>query len=129
MGMEFFQRDEPDGYAEKGAEWIDTLGLLSRTKFNQALGKDLAYSRSTWDIAATLSANGITTPEQLIAYFDNLLFANKLPAVRKVVFLDFANTDDLGNPSPFSSLSATQKTTRLRDLTGLILSTPEFQYQ
>jgi uncharacterized protein (DUF1800 family) len=129
LGMTLFQRDDPDGYDEKGVAWIDTLGLLSRTKFNQALGKDLSYSRSLWDINATLTANGITTPEGLIAYFDNLLFANKLPEVRKTVFLDFANTNANGAASPFSSLSSAQKTVRLRELTGLILSTPEFQFQ
>jgi hypothetical protein len=127
--MELFQRDEPDGYDEKGVAWVDTLGLLSRTKFNQALGKDLSHSRSLWDINATLSANGITTPEGLIDYFDTLLFANALPAVRKTVLLDYANTDAFGLASPFASLSSAQKTARLRDLTGLILSTPEFQLQ
>lgn len=129
MGMELFQRDDPDGYAEKGGEWVDTLGLLSRTKFNQALGKDLSYSRSSWDIDATLSANGITTPEELVDYFDNFLFANKLPTARRAVFLDYANTNDAGDASPFANLSSSQKTARLRDLTGLILSTPEFQLQ
>jgi hypothetical protein len=129
MGMTLFQRDDPDGYDEKGVAWVDTLGLLSRTKFNQALGKDLSHSRSVWDINATLTANGITTPEGLIDYFDNLLFANRLPQIRRTVLLDYANTDDLGNPSPYASLSTNQKTARLRDLTGLILSTPEFQFQ
>ncbi len=129
MGMELFQRDDPDGYAEKGIEWVDTLGLLSRTKFNQGLSNDLSFSRSDWDIAGMLSANGIQDPEELIDYFDNLLFANRLPAARRVVFVDFANTDNAGNPSPFDSLPASQRTNRLRELTGLILSTPEFQFQ
>ena len=37
--------------------------------------------------------------------------------------------DDLGDPSPFDQLSSNQKVNRLRELTGLILSTPEFQFQ
>ena len=110
-------------------DWVDTLGFLERMKFGQALGGDLSFSRSSWDINATLAANGITDPDGLIAYFDNLLFDNKLPDVRKSVLLKFANTDDQGNSSPFSSLSSTAKTQRLRDLTGLILASPEFHYQ
>ena len=137
MGMELFRRDEPDGYAEKGVEWVDTLGLLSRTRFNQGLGKSEPYSAADWDIDATLTANNIQTPEELIDYFDNLLFSNRLPEIRRAVFLDFANTiasvDGNGtvtySSSPFGSLSPAQKITRLRELTGLILSTPEFQFQ
>lgn len=129
MGMDYFQRDEPDGYDEKGVAWVDTLGLLSRTKFNQGLSSDASYSRGAWDIDALLAANNILTPDALIDHFNNLLFANSLPSERRAVFLDFANTDDLGAPSQFGSLSAGQQRTRLRALTGLILSTPEFHLQ
>lgn len=129
MGMELFQRDDPDGYGEKGVEWIDTLGLLSRMRFNQGLSRNLTYSRGLWDIGALLAANTIQSPEELIDYFDNLLFANRVPQVRRSVFLDFANTSDDGSPSPFASLSSAQKSLRLRDLAALILSSPEFQYQ
>lgn len=129
MGMEYFQRNDPDGYDEKGVAWIDTLGLLSRTRFNQALGLDNNHSRSDWDIDATLDANGIRTPEALIDYFDNLLFFNELPEARRSVLLDYANTDETGALSRYTTLTGAQKRQRLRDLTGLILSTPEFQFQ
>ena len=129
MGMDFFQRDDPDGYSEKGADWIDTLGLLERMKFSQSLGIDNSYSYSSWDIDATLAANGIATVEDFTSYFDNLIFDNKLPDERLSVFLKFANTNDTGGTSNFDSLSPAAKVTRLRDLTGLILSAPEFQFQ
>jgi hypothetical protein len=127
--MLLFQRDEPDGFSELGIHWTDTLGFLERMKFSQGIGGDLAHSRGSWDITAFLAANSIATPEDLIDYFNNLLFANKLSAVRRTVLLDYANTDDTGSASPFSGLSPAAQANRLRDLTALILSAPEFQLQ
>ncbi len=33
IGMLLFQRDDPDGFDERGIAWSDTLGLLERLKF------------------------------------------------------------------------------------------------
>lgn len=129
MGMKLFQRDEPDGFSELGAAWTDTLGLLERMKLAQALGLNSSYSYSNWDIDATLAANSITTAEGLIDHFDHLLFNDRLLPQRRSVLLRFANTDASGALSEFSTLSSSAKTRRLRELTGLILATPEFQYQ
>jgi hypothetical protein len=57
------------------------------------------------------------------------LFGGKLSQERRDVFLDFANTDDTGAASSFDSLGPIDKVARLRQLTGLLLATPEFQYQ
>ncbi len=51
-----------------------------------------------------LSNNGISTPEDLLAHFDTLLFGGKLSQTRWSVILDFANTDDTGASSSFDSL-------------------------
>ncbi len=65
----------------------------------------------------------------MIDHLDAVVFSNNLGIVRRSVMLDFANTDDTGAPDPFAGLSATQQANRLRDLAGLILSAPEFQFQ
>jgi len=127
--MDLFQRDDPDGYSEIGADWMNTLNLLERMKFSQALGLNDSFSRSDWDIGATLSANGISTPGELIDYFDALLFDGTLGMARRSVLLEFAGSDETGAPSPFENLAPAAQTMRLRELTGLILATPEFQYQ
>jgi len=130
MGMLLFQRDDPDGFSEKGIDWSDTLGLLERMKFSQSLSDSSSFSRGTWDIDAFLAESTLVTPEEVIAHLDNVLFNNKLGAVRYGVLLDFANTDDTGAASPFADLTSdNQRRNRLRDLTGLILSAPEFQFQ
>jgi hypothetical protein len=129
MGMELIRRDDPDGFAESGAEWIDTLGLLERMKFGQALGIDDPFSLSAWDIETMLANYAIGTPGDLIDHFDSLLFGGTLSQKRRSVLLDYANTNDSGAPSPFDALGPIDKVARLRQLTGLILATPEFQYQ
>jgi hypothetical protein len=129
IGMLLFQRDEPDGFDELGIAWSDTLGLLERLKLAQGLADNSSYSRGDWDIDAFLSEFSILTPEDLIDHLDTIVFSNNLGIVRRSVMLDFANTDDTGAPDPFSELNASQQANRLRDLAGLILSTPEFQFQ
>jgi hypothetical protein len=129
MGMLLFQRDDPDGFSELGIDWSDTLGLLERLKLAQGLADNAGFSYGDWDISAFLTQFTILTPDDLIDHLDTVVFNNNLGTVRRSVMLDFANTDDSGAPSPFSGLSASQQAARLRALTGLILSTPEFQFQ
>jgi hypothetical protein len=129
MGMSLFQRDEPDGYSEFGIDWVDTLTLLERMSFAQALGSNLGFSNSRWDIDATMSLNGLTDPAGLIDYFDVLLFSSSLRADRKALLLDFANTNDDGQPSPWENQTVNTKRARLQGMTGLLLALPEFQYQ
>ena len=107
----------------------NTLGLLERLKYAQGLAGNRSFSRGDWDINAYLTNNTILSPEDLIDHLDQRVFNNTLGVVRRSVMLDYANTDDAGNPSPFSGLSASQQANRLRDLAALILATPEFQFQ
>ena len=129
IGMLLFQRDDPDGFDEVGIAWSDTLGLLERLKLSQALADNNSFARGNWDVDAFITKFTILTPEDLIDQLDAVVFNNSLGTVRRSVMLDFANTDDSGAPDPFSGLSASQQANRLRDLAGLILSSPEFQFQ
>ncbi|MGI9241560.1 MAG: DUF1800 family protein, partial [Verrucomicrobiales bacterium] len=129
IGMLLFQRDDPDGFDERGIAWSDTLGLLERLKLAQGLADNNGFSRGDWDIDVFLEEFTVLSPEDLIDHLDTVVFNNKLGTVRRSVMIEFANTDDSGEPSPFLELSASQQANRLRDLAGLILSAPEFQFQ
>ena len=129
MGMLLFERDDPDGFSELGIAWSDTLGLLERLKHAQGLASNSSRSRGDWDINSFLGQHTILTPEDLIDHLDEQVFNNSLGPVRRSVMLEYANTNDAGDPSPFSNLSSSQQANRLRDLAALILSTPEFQFQ
>ena len=129
MGMMIFKRDDPDGYSEYGYDWMDTQGLLERMKFSQSLAGDGDYTGTSWDIETFLSANQLSTAGDVIEYFNTTLFQEQMLDQRKSVFLNYANTNDSGAPSPADSLGQTARMNRLRELVALILSSPEFQYQ
>ena len=129
MGMELFTRDEPDGFDEKGVSWTDTQSLLERMKFSQGLASNRGYSYGDWDIPAFLTAYGLDTGEKILDHFHDVLFQRTLPAERLDVFREFMDTNELGDPSPFDSLSGNARINRVEALLGLILSTPEFQLQ
>ena len=127
--MLLFERDDPDGFPELGVDWSDTLGLLERMKFAQGLSDNRSHSRGAWDIGTYLSESNLFSPEDLIDHIDALVFGGSLGTVRRSVLLEFANTDDTGDSSPFTGLNSNQRNNRLRELTALILSAPEFQFQ
>jgi hypothetical protein len=136
QAMSFFDRDEPDGYSELGSAWVDTLSLLERMRFCQATASNASFGATTWDALDFLADNGLgSTPAapdeiaNLIDHFDRTVFLGTLTEERRAVILDFANTDNAGNPSPFAGLSGAGRRQRLEETVGLILATPEFHYQ
>lgn len=129
MGMALFQRDDPDGYDEFGQAWMNTHNLLERLRFCQALAANGDYGGGRWSLQQLMERENLRTAEDLIAYFDAFLFQGRLEPQRKSVFLNFANTNDAGEPDPVSGLKGEKKLRRLEQMVGLILSAPEFQFQ
>ena len=127
MGMHLFTRDEPNGWSEYGYDWIDTGALLERIKFVQRAAGN-GDDDIQWDVQSFLDSNSLVTAEQIVQYFNRLLFQSKLSAETIEVLLDYANTDNQGNPSPFSPERGNYLS-RVESLVGLILSTPDWQYQ
>jgi hypothetical protein len=129
MGMSLFQRDDPDGYSELGDDWMDTQSLLERIRFCQSLAINGEYSAGNWSLPLMISKHKLRTAEDIYDHFNQVLFQGQLSSRRKAVILDFANTDDLGFLDPVAKLTGQQKTRRLQQMVGMILSTQEFQYQ
>lgn len=129
MGMMLFERDDPDGFSEYGHDWMDTQGLLERMKFCQSLAGDGDYTGTEWDLEAFIGGNGLAGTEDVLEYFNTVLFQGQMTAQRKAVFLKFANTTDTGAPSNADGLGRNARLERIRAMVALILSSPEFQYQ
>jgi uncharacterized protein (DUF1800 family) len=127
MGMHLFTRDDPDGWSEIGLNWIDTGTMLARIQFAQALAGNRVNGVS-WDTAAWLSARNLTTAESIVDYFNQLLFQGQMADSNRRLLIEFASTDDAGNPLPFSPQRG-DYLRRVRDLVGLILSMPQCHYQ
>jgi len=64
LGMELFVRDDPDGYSEFGADWMDTSTLLERMTFAQKMAAN-ADKYASWDAETLFSERG---PDTLLRY-------------------------------------------------------------
>ena len=129
LGMIIFEREEPDGFPEEATGWMDTQGLLERIKFGQALTRGLNRSGASWDTASFLKENTLTSPQDVIDHFNRFYFQDHLTKENQAILLDYVNTDTACLPSLWSAQSAAMKRNRLRDLIGLILASPDFQFQ
>jgi hypothetical protein len=127
LGMHLFTRDDPDGWSESGIDWIDTGTLLARIQFAQDLPAN-RVNNVRWDVAAWVTANGLTTAESIVDYFNQLLYQGSMSPSNRDLLIRFATTDDAGVPLALDSQRA-DYATRVRELVGLILSMPQWHYQ
>ncbi|MGH2625239.1 MAG: DUF1800 family protein, partial [Anaerolineales bacterium] len=130
MGQQLFTRDEPEGWPETGFDWIDTSSLLSRIKFAQALTEAAPATSPAfnWNAVPFLDAYGLDTAEEIVDFFNNLLFQGTLTDADRAIVTEFLNTDDAYNPLPFSR-ARTDFGDRVRRAVGLMLSFPQWQFQ
>ena len=129
MGMHFFTRNDPDGWSEKGFDWINTGGLLERLDFASGMPRRARNEfLDRWNVRRFLAEQNLESAIEIVDYFDQLLFEGELSAAERNLFIQFANTKPDGNPSLFRP-SRADYLDRAGDLIGLILSTPSLQFQ
>jgi hypothetical protein len=127
LGMELFTRDDPDGWPEYGGDWMNTSMLLERVKFAQRLSAG-RMDGIQWTPTSLLANNNLNNTEEILNYFESLLFQGVMhPSVREAL-REYADTDDQGNPSPLIS-TRRDFLARAQELIALILSMPEIQKQ
>lgn len=76
-----------------------------------------------------MERHNLTTAEDVIEYFNQLLFQGLLAEGQQQLLRRFAHTDEEGNPSPLEDLRESQRLTRLRQTVALILASPGFHFQ
>jgi hypothetical protein len=115
----------PTGWPEDGESWIGTNNMLERQNFGIALMPNAGIFFGS-DITGLLQDNGIATlpgnAPAIIRFMSDVLFGGALTPAERQQALDYLNTDDLGNPSPYNDL-------RIRDVVALMLGYPHFQEQ
>jgi hypothetical protein len=127
MGMSLFTRDDPDGWSEIGVNWVDTSSLLARIEFVRALTGN-ADTNFGWDPIGYLNSRGLETPEQIVAFFDELLLEGTMHPSTRTLFIEFLTTDEADNPIGFSSLRQDFRS-RVEAFVGILLSMPQWQFQ
>jgi len=128
MGMDLFQRDEPDGYSELGSDWINTASMLERIEFVSELAENRngAYA---WDSLGYLDAWGLETPEDIVDFFDETLYQGTLSQANRQLLLQYLTTDENGEPEPLDRADSAEFQRRVQELVGLILSLPQWHFQ
>lgn len=128
MGMALFTRDDPDGYSELGSDWIDTASMLERIEFANALAEN-GNADTTWETGSFLEAWNLTEPEQIIDFFDEMLYQRTLSDANRSLLLQYLTTDDTGQPEPLDPSNTNEFQRRVQDLVGLMLSLPQWHFQ
>jgi uncharacterized protein (DUF1800 family) len=128
MGMHLFTRDDPDGWSELGSDWIDTATMLERIDFVQTVAENKNSSYG-WNTLAFLDSRELTTAEQIVDYFNNLLYQGTLSSDSRALLVEFVSTDTGGLPKPLDRSSASDFETRVEELLSLMLSLPQWHFQ
>lgn len=127
IGMHLFTRDEPNGWSELGGDWMDTGSLLQRIDFARQVASNV-LPRYQWDAQAMLDDAGVSTAGEIVEFFNQRLFQGGLSAAHKTVLINFATTNSAGQSTPLIP-GNNDYLPRVRELVGLILSLPHWQYQ
>ncbi|HAV61692.1 MAG TPA: hypothetical protein DCY13_04920 [Verrucomicrobiales bacterium] len=129
LGMHLFTRDEPDGWSEIGLDWMDSGTLLQRVEFSRLVANGSSPTGSYyWDLNAWVAANSITSAAGIVDYFNQKFYQGTLLPQHVNLLVTYGNTDANGNPSTLNPANSAHAT-RVRELVGLILSLPHWQYQ
>ncbi len=129
LGMHLFTRDEPNGWSELGHKWMDSGTLLQRIEFSRSMANS-ATSTGTYffDLNAWVAANNLTSAAAIVNHFNQKFYQGSLLPEHVNVLVTYGNTDANGNPSTLNP-ALTAHAARVRELVGLILSLPHWQYQ
>ena len=128
MGMHLFTRDDPDGFGELGTHWIDTASMLERISF----ARDLALNRNDeffWNAVGFIEERNLESAEQIVGFFDELLFQSTLSAANRNLLVVYLITNLNGMPQPLDPSKPQEFQERIQLFVGLLLSMPQWNFQ
>ena len=124
MGMPLFENDIPTGWSELGDDWINSNLLLQRIRYATQLVRN-QIPGTTVDLPSFFTRYGKTTAEGIAGFLLEQLFQSN------VTPLDYGTAMGIltdGGTRPFS-LSQADAESRLQQMVGTVLGSPEGQYQ
>ncbi len=127
MGQHFFDRDEPDGWPERGDRWIGTTSLLERVNFIREVAEN-SSNAYTWQPLPFIQAAGAVSASEIIDLFDELLFQGTLNGAERLLLLRFAEVQPNGSILPFDPAAGDYEA-RVELLVGMIMSMPRWCFQ
>src|SRR5690606_11376550 len=110
-----------------GEDWMDSGTLLQRVEFSRLIAGNNNASYQ-WDLPGWVAANNLTSAAAIVAYFNEKFFQGTLRPEHVSVLVTYGNTAVNGSPSTLDPANGNHAA-RVRELVGLILSPPHWQYQ
>jgi uncharacterized protein (DUF1800 family) len=126
MGLPLLRYGNPAGLDE-GIGWLNSTTVLARNNFADELTRmSTTYGvQNRFDPNAQVLTHNLTTAEQIVDRYLDMLVGGQVPAAVRYSLYDFMNYVDSGwEPFVVTQGKLTQK---VRGLVHLILSLPEFQ--
>lgn len=127
MGMHVFTRSDPDGWPEVGYDWATAGGTLNRILFAQDLAEN-SDNDLLWQTLNFLKDNNIETAEEIVRFFNDLLFDGTLSDNQTKMLVQFVETNNSYVPLILNS-SAFDYDDRVQKLISLMLSLPQWNFQ
>lgn len=124
MGQQLFNPPTVEGWPGQ-EHWIGTSALLSRYNFAAAAARN-AFPSITIDVAAMLSRHNLTTAEQIVDYFVDLMVDGDLTDSQRKALRDYMVANDSGRAGPFTLDDQTIEK-KVRGLIHLLATTPQYQ--
>lgn len=86
MGHQPFQWQAPNGYPDVAEHWAP--GLLNRWNFATVFARSRSRGLAI-DARQLAEVNGASTPDAVVALWDQMFFANAMPAAERQAILDY----------------------------------------
>lgn len=109
-----------------GDEWISTTMLITRYNFVTGVLRLGADQPTYIDVAALLRRRNLTTNDQILDFFVDLMVDGDLSAAKKQVLSNYLVARDDGTPGSFT-LDDRTINNKVRGLIYLLAATPEYQ--
>ncbi|ANM29389.1 hypothetical protein ABI59_07005 [Acidobacteria bacterium Mor1] len=119
MGQLPFRNPIPTGYSESGGDWLGTNAQLDRQDYGMDIVLNASYAQ---EINLMVSEYSLTTDEEIVDFFADVLFGGQMTPFERQVALDYLNTDDSGVPSPYTD-------ERVRETVGFMMGFKQFLEQ
>ncbi len=127
MGMQSFYFPLPTGWPETGAKWSNSNQLLQRLLLANAivLNEEAGIRVCSVDLKDFLIDNQVESAEEIVTFLFDLLFANDYSQLEWNLAIDILTE----NQTRVFDINNTDSQSRLREMTGTILSFPTYQLQ
>ncbi len=127
MGMQSFYYPLPTGWPETGDKWSNSNQLLQRLLLANAivLNEDAGIRVCSVDLTDFLIDNQAESADEIVTFLFDLLFAGDYSQLEWNLALDILTE----NQTCVFDINDTDSQSRLREMTGTILSFPTYQLQ